>query len=77
MFENGRWVVLPYSVAKEIPGLRLIPPGVNEDRDRRPWWLWVRFRNLSYLKYNLLSTMAACPYPHSLPVGSASTQVSP
>ena len=34
--EKGRWVVLPYSVAKRLPGLRLIPPGVKVERDQRP-----------------------------------------
>ena len=39
MVEKGQWVVLPYSVAKRLPGLRLSPPGVNVERDRRPRWL--------------------------------------
>ena len=29
MIEKGQWVVLPYSVAKGLPGLRLSPPGVK------------------------------------------------
>ena len=32
-------MVLPYLVAKELRGLRLIPPRVKEERDRRPRWL--------------------------------------
>ena len=39
MVKKGKWVVLPYSMAKEIPGLNLSPPGVKEERDRRPWWI--------------------------------------
>ena len=39
MIEKGQWVVLPYSVAKGLPGLRLIPPGVKVERNRRPRWL--------------------------------------
>ena len=39
MVEKGQWVVFPYSVAKRLPGLRLSPPGVKEERDRRPRWL--------------------------------------
>ena len=34
-----QWVLLPYSVAKELLGLRLTPPGVKEERDRQPWWI--------------------------------------
>ena len=39
MIERGQWVVLPYSVAKGLPGLRLSPPVVKVERDRRPLWL--------------------------------------
>ena len=39
MIEEGLWVVLPYSVAKGLPGLWLIPPGVKVERDRRPRWI--------------------------------------
>ena len=39
MIEKGQWVVLPYSVAKGLPGLWLSPPGVKVDPDRRPRWL--------------------------------------
>ena len=39
MIEKGQWVVLPYSVSKGLPGLRLIPPGVKVERDWRPCWL--------------------------------------
>ena len=39
MVRKGQWVVFPYSVAKTLPGLRLSPLGVKEERDRRPRWL--------------------------------------
>ena len=39
MVEKGQWVVLLYSVAKDLPGLRMIPPGAKEERYRRPRWL--------------------------------------
>ena len=39
MMKKGQWVVLPYSVAKTLPGLRLSPPGVIDQRDRRPRWV--------------------------------------
>ena len=34
-----QWDVFPYLVPKELPGLRLIPPVVKEERERRPQWL--------------------------------------
>ena len=39
MVGNGQWVVLPYLVSQEMPGSRLIQPGVKEEWDRRPRWL--------------------------------------
>lgn len=39
MIQKSQWVVLPYSVAKTLPGLRLSPPGVIDQRDRRPRWV--------------------------------------
>ena len=36
MIEKGQWVLLPYLVAKGLLGLRLSPPGVKVERDRRP-----------------------------------------
>ena len=39
MVGKGQWFFFLYLVAKEILGLRLIPPGVKEDRYRRPRWL--------------------------------------
>ena len=32
-------MVLPYTVAKMLPGLRLSPPGVKVELKRRPRWL--------------------------------------
>ena len=39
MVAKGQWVVIPFSVAKRIPGLWLSPPGVKIERDCRPRWL--------------------------------------
>ena len=36
MFDIGKWVVLPYLVAKELLGLRMIPLVLKEERDWRP-----------------------------------------
>ena len=48
MVSKGQWVVFPYSVAKDLLGLRLILPVVNEDRDRQPQWLgYYSFSNIN------------------------------
>ena len=39
MIQKGQWVILPASVAVELEGLRLSPPGVVEQRGRRPRWI--------------------------------------
>mmetsp|Transcript_21332 Transcript_21332/g.32959 ORF Transcript_21332/g.32959 Transcript_21332/m.32959 type:complete len:780 (+) Transcript_21332:5035-7374(+) len=39
MRSKSQWVVLPYSVVKDLPGLRISPPGVVPQRDRRPRWI--------------------------------------
>ena len=39
MVKKGKWVVLAYLVAKELPVLSLILKGAKEDMDRRPCWL--------------------------------------
>ena len=56
MIEKGQWVVLPYSVAKGLPGLRLSPPGVKVERDRIPLWL----SEYSYFKINAETFPVAC-----------------
>ena len=40
MINKSQWImILPYSIAKNLPGLRLSPPGVVPQRDRRPRWI--------------------------------------
>ena len=39
MINKGQWVILPASVALKLPGLRVSPPGVVPQRDRRPRWI--------------------------------------
>ena len=39
MVAKGQWVLLPYSVTKQLPGLRLSPPGVKIERYCGPCWL--------------------------------------
>ena len=56
MVEKGQWVVLPYLVTKRLPGLRLSPPGVKVERDRRPRWLG----DYSYFKTNAKNLPVAC-----------------
>ena len=48
MTRKGQWVVMPYLVAKELPGLRLISLGVKEEQYRQPWWIG----NYSYSNLN-------------------------
>ena len=36
---KGQWVILPYLVTRNPPGLCLNPPRFKEERYRRPWWL--------------------------------------
>ena len=56
MAEKVQWTVLPYSVAKRLPGIRLILPGVKLERDRRPCWIG----NYSYYKTNAKKLPLAC-----------------
>ena len=39
MIKKGQWVILPASVALKLKGLRVSPPGVVPQRDRRPRWI--------------------------------------
>ena len=39
MINKQQWIILPYSEAKNLPGLRLSPPGVVPQRGRRPRWI--------------------------------------
>ena len=39
MVGKGKWFIFPYLVTKEIPGLRLSPAGVKEERNRRSRYL--------------------------------------
>ena len=39
MIKKGQWVIVPASVARTLDGLRVSPPGVVPQRDRRPRWI--------------------------------------
>lgn len=39
MSQDGFWTVLPYELVKDLPGLRLSPAHIKEERDRRPRFL--------------------------------------
>ena len=56
MVKKGQWVVLPYLVAKRLPGLRLSPPDVKVEQDRRPPWI----DGYSYFKTNAETLPVAC-----------------
>ena len=66
MVGKGQWVMLLYLVTQNLPGLRLSPPGVKEERDRLPGWL----RNYSYSRLNCntipLTELLSVKYGRSL-----------
>jgi Reverse transcriptase (RNA-dependent DNA polymerase). len=39
MIQKGQWTILPFSAVKEFVNLRISPPGVVPQRDRRPRWI--------------------------------------
>jgi len=39
MIAKSQWVVLPAEAVADLPGLRISPPGVVPQRDRRPRWI--------------------------------------
>ena len=39
MIEKSQWVILPVADVAHLPGLRISPPGVIPQRDRRPRWI--------------------------------------
>ncbi|KAL7523132.1 hypothetical protein ACHAWF_000389, partial [Thalassiosira exigua] len=39
MISKAQWIILPASVAKDLPGLCVSPPGVVPQCDHRPWWI--------------------------------------
>lgn len=39
MINKSQWIVLPFEDVKDLPGLRLSPPGVVPQRGRRPRWI--------------------------------------
>ena len=39
MILKSQWVVLPAEDVASLPGLRISPPGVVPQRDRRPRWI--------------------------------------
>lgn len=39
MIQKEQWIILPFSEVKDLPHLRISPPGVVPQRDRRPRWI--------------------------------------
>lgn len=66
MINKDQWVILPYSVVKDLPGLRLSPPGVVPQRDRRPRWIC----DYSFYAVNLdtlpLAALESMQFGHAL-----------
>jgi len=67
MIQKGQWVVLPAaSVVKDMPGLRISPPDVVPQRDRRPRWI-VDYTFSGVNKETLpLAAMDAMQFGHAL-----------
>ena len=66
MINKDQWVILPYSVVKDLPGLRLSPPGVVPQRERRPRWIC----DYSFYAVNLdtlpLAALESMQFGHAL-----------
>jgi hypothetical protein len=39
MMKKGQWAILPFEEVQNLPNLRLSPPGVVPQRERRPRWI--------------------------------------
>ena len=48
MINKKQCMILQYNVAKDLPGLRLLPPGVVPQRECQPRWIY----NYSYYQIN-------------------------
>lgn len=66
MINKDQWVILPYSVVQDLPGLRLSPPGVVPQRERRPRWIC----DYSFYAVNLdtlpLAALESMQFGHAL-----------
>ena len=66
MINKDQWVVLPYNVVKDLPGLRVSPPGVVPQRERRPRWIC----DYSYYEVNSdtlpLAALESMQFGHAL-----------
>ncbi|GFH55146.1 hypothetical protein CTEN210_11622 [Chaetoceros tenuissimus] len=47
MMQKGQWIILPFEDVQSLPNLRLSPPGVVPQRERRPRWI------VDYSFYNI------------------------
>ena len=56
MVEKVQWLAIPYLVDKRLPGLKLSPPGVKVEGDRRPRWIG----DYSYFITNAETSLLAC-----------------
>ena len=65
---KGQWVVLSYSVAQYLSGLRIgiILPVVKEERDRRPRWLGSYIYSNSNYKTLPIAALSAMQYGRTL-----------
>jgi hypothetical protein len=66
MIQKGQWVILPATMAMELEGLRLSPPGVVPQRDRRPRWICDYTWSGVNLETLPLAAMEAMQFGHAL-----------
>ena len=66
MIQKGQWLILPTSNVKDLPGLRVSPPGVVSQREHQPRWI-CDSDSLSVNDETLhLAAMGAMQFGHAL-----------
>ena len=66
MIRKGQWVILPASMAEALEGLRVSPPGVVPQRDRRPRWICDYTWSLVNQETLPLAAMESMQFGHAL-----------
>ena len=66
MIHKQQWVILPYSLVKDWPDLRISPPGVIPQHERRPRWICdYSFSNINFEALELFAK-ETMQYGHAL-----------
>ena len=66
MIAKAYWVVLPAEAVRDLPGLRISPPGVVPQLGRRPWWIVDYSWSLVNNKTLPLAPTEAMQFDHAL-----------